>query len=89
MNKKLIIVGMLALVCASVIAGGFTDNTSVEKTDQNAEIVCEDPRPEICTMDYTPVCGKDVKGDVKTYANGCGACSDDNVVSYQDGECKL
>ena len=48
---------------------------------------CEDPRPEICTMDYRPVCGQLADGSTKTYSNGCGACSDPNVNSWIEGEC--
>jgi hypothetical protein len=49
--------------------------------------LCEEPRPQICTMDYRPVCGTLSDGSVKTYANGCGACGDANVVSWVEGEC--
>ena len=48
---------------------------------------CEEPRPEVCTMDYRPVCGNLADGSVKTYSNGCGACSDANVSSWVEGEC--
>lgn len=60
-----------------------------EERTQNAKAVtiCEDPRPQVCTMDYRPVCGNLADGDVKTYSNGCGACSDANVTSWVEGEC--
>ena len=38
--------------------------------------LCEDPRPQVCTMDYRPVCGTLKDGSSKTYSNGCGACAD-------------
>ena len=53
----------------------------------SATNLCEEPRPQICTMDYRPVCGTLSDGSVKTYANGCGACGDANVVSWVEGEC--
>ena len=60
-----------------------------EDSSQNAgaATVCEEPRPQVCTMDYRPVCGNLADGSVKTYSNGCGACSDANVTSWVEGEC--
>jgi hypothetical protein len=49
--------------------------------------ICEDPRPEVCTMDYTPVCATLQDGSVKTYPNGCGACADANVKSWVADAC--
>lgn len=50
--------------------------------------LCSNPRPEICTLDWTPVCGATSTGSTKTYANACNACSDKEVVGYVSGECK-
>ena len=49
--------------------------------------LCVDPRPEICTMEYAPVCGYTNSGQ-KTYASGCTACSDKTVTGYTQGECE-
>ena len=57
------------------------------KATGSAGKLCEEPRPQICTMDYRPVCGTLNDASVKTYANGCGACGDANVVSWVEGEC--
>ena len=48
---------------------------------------CEDPRPQVCTMIYDPVCGTTGDGTRKTYASGCSACSHADVISYEKGEC--
>ncbi|MDH3387202.1 MAG: hypothetical protein OEN02_04790 [Gammaproteobacteria bacterium] len=59
---------------------------------------CVDPRPQICTMDYTPVCATRDSGRrcgatpcettaTTTYANGCGACADPRVSYYVPGVC--
>lgn len=50
-------------------------------------LVCEEPRPEMCTRDYRPVCGTLSSNKHKTYSNGCTACSDSNVVWAIEGEC--
>ena len=50
-------------------------------------VICTEPRPQICTMDYKPVCGQLQDGSFKTYSNGCGSCSDPEVVGYREGEC--
>ena len=46
-------------------------------------VVCTEPRPEVCTMDYNPACGD----NGRTYSNACGACAD-AAVAYSDvGAC--
>ena len=47
------------------------------------------PRPQICTMDYRPVCATLDNGEVAEYANGCGACADENVAGWVEGQCPV
>ena len=49
--------------------------------------VCEEPRPQVCTMEYLPVCGNLSAGGMKTYSNACSACSDAAVAAWVEGEC--
>lgn len=60
---------------------------------------CEDPRPQICTRDYRPVCATRDNGircvttpcpstETATYGNACDACADPAVYYHQPGECK-
>jgi len=49
---------------------------------------CPEPRPEICTMDYTPVCARHTDGSFKTYSNGCTACTYPSVEGYVEGACE-
>ncbi len=49
--------------------------------------VCTEPRPQICTMQYVPVCATLKNASVKTYASDCSACSDSNVISYKPDAC--
>ena len=53
-----------------------------------ASVKCPEVRPEMCTMDYNPVCGSLSDGSLITYSNGCNACSDPKVISYSHGECR-
>jgi hypothetical protein len=68
---------------------GFDHTVQHSSLQQPARIVCKDPRPEICTMDYRPVCATKSDGTQATYSNGCGACSDPEVVEYREGECEI
>jgi len=48
---------------------------------------CTEPRPQVCTRDYRPVCGTKRDGTRQTYGNACSACADANVVSHIPGPC--
>ncbi|HBE91456.1 MAG TPA: hypothetical protein DDW55_02650 [Gammaproteobacteria bacterium] len=67
---------------------GFEHEISLPSLQQAKPTKCTDPRPQLCTMDYQPVCAKKSDGTHRTYANGCGACSDSEVIEYLAGECK-
>lgn len=48
---------------------------------------CTDPRPQICTREYSPVCATLTDGSRKTYANGCTACADTAVIGWIMSPC--
>ena len=48
---------------------------------------CTDPRPEVCTMEYLPVCARLADGSQATYASACSACADPAVVSHVPEQC--
>jgi len=61
-------------------------------------VMCEDPRPRICTKEYRPVCATLDTGKrcvttpcdttiQRTYSNGCSACGDPKVIGYVPGPC--
>ena len=51
-------------------------------------IACTEPRPQVCTMIFKPVCAEvGQTGAVKTYPSACSACSDSEVVGYTEREC--
>jgi hypothetical protein len=49
--------------------------------------VCTGRRPQMCTREYRPVCGTDVRGTSRGYGNACEACADKQVVSHRPGQC--
>ena len=61
-------------------------------------VTCSDPRPEICTQQYQPVCAQVDTGircikapcpsaESRTFPNGCVACTDPKVLGYVHGAC--
>jgi hypothetical protein len=48
---------------------------------------CSEPRPQVCTMIYAPVCAVHADGSTQTHASACNACADDSVVGYRSGDC--
>ena len=65
---------------------------------RNEPVACTDPRPEMCTMIYAPVCATRDTGircitapcpstEQVTKSSACNACSDPKVISYVKGEC--
>jgi hypothetical protein len=65
---------------------------------KNEPVMCKEPRPEVCTMIYQPVCATRDTGvrcirapcpseEQVTKSSSCNACSDPKVSSYVQGEC--
>ena len=83
---------LLALTVLALAACSTTDTT--DKTAKPLPILpsysnsCPDERPQMCTMDYRPVCGTTESGELKTFSNACGACADVTVRGYSEGECQ-
>ena len=53
---------------------------------------CANQRPEVCTLEYNPVCGEIVlntgETTYKTFGNSCNACSAMKTTAYTPGECE-
>ena len=90
--------GVLVGLFACVFAAGCSATALDNPPEVVLDVVCQDPRPQICTMDYKPVCASRDTGvrcvttpcpstEWKTYSNGCTACSDALVFGYVGGEC--
>jgi uncharacterized membrane protein len=74
MIKRNLLIASISFLLGACASGAPDRALAIEGAN-----VCEDPRPQVCTMDYTPVCATLADGSVKTYSNGCGACADANV----------
>jgi hypothetical protein len=48
---------------------------------------CTDPRPEVCTQQYDPVCVERSDSSRRTFGNACTACADSATVRYETGPC--
>ena len=91
----LIVIVMISVSSPTIAyAGGNPEGSGkaikADKSNSGVDAieVCPEPRPELCTMNYLPVCAQLKDGSFKTYANGCTSCTDTEVTGYRDGECK-
>jgi len=75
------------LVAGALLLGACSNNSGPGVVIDGT--ACVDPRPQVCTMEYNPVCAVLVAGGSKQYASGCNACADDAVESYVPGECPV
>lgn len=76
---------LFSIMTIGCISG--SNNTSGINSPEDNFITCGEERPEVCTMEYVPVCAELDDGTRKTYSNGCSACSDKDVVRYQVNAC--
>jgi hypothetical protein len=53
----------------------------------NLTTQCTTPRPQVCTMEYAPVCGTQTGGGRADYSSACNACADDKATGYINGPC--
>jgi len=66
----------------------YINGKEVYSTTLDEHHVCteEEKNAQMCTMEYSPVCGFKEDGTSKTYGNGCSACSD-KAEYWIPGEC--
>lgn len=82
---------MVMLVIISCL--GACANQPVETLIPVGAITCSEPRPQICTREYRPVCGYTYNNSSnsiseKTYATGCTACAHPSVEAYLPQACE-
>ena len=105
MNKVILSILMLSsavllLSCQSYKQAEIEPVSPVVITlEKPVSAMCKDPRSQICTREYRPVCATRDTGvrcvttpcpstETVTKANVCTACADEKVVSYVMGACK-
>lgn len=77
----------LLLLLALLLPGVACGPPRVDAEPAPDLVACPEPRPEVCTHQYDPVCGTRSDGTTKTYGNGCTACADASVVGFRPGAC--
>lgn len=78
----------LLLTTGCAMTGGPSEGSQRAQLD----VQCQDPRPEVCTFEYQPVCAlresdQSAGREWETYSNGCTACSDVTVIGYKAEPC--
>lgn len=84
--KALAIIWMplVATACATDGKPGDAEATKAAPASFN----CSEPRPQVCTMIYAPVCAEYDDGSSETLASACNACAVATVTAYAKGPCE-
>ena len=82
MRRYLCIITVLLISVAGIVMA------KEKASEEKAFTTCPEPRPQMCTREYRPVCAKLEDGSMKTYSNGCTACTDPKVVGYVPDACE-
>ena len=82
------LVRITALTLALVFLAACSGGPEARKAKRYADhLLCPEERPQVCTMEYVPVCALLENGRSKEYASACSACADRDVVSYSPAAC--
>lgn len=100
MNQIIKSLTILSLSIFSISCAVVDMNEAELPQAENKKVTqCEDPRPQMCTREYNPVCATKDTGvrcvttpclstEEVTYPTGCTACADPDVISYTQGACE-
>jgi len=87
MQRSSVILLLATLILSTGTGCSLNPGRSGESPGVSPWIQCREPRPEVCTFEYDPVCGRLGNGGFKTYGNACTACADTEAVEYRPGTC--
>ena len=87
---------LIAAACGTLCGCAAAPRSATDFSDLDKR--CEDPRPQMCTREYRPVCALRDTGvrcvttpcpstEWKTYGNACDACADADVIGHIAGAC--
>lgn len=78
------------MVSVSCLLGleGCAGDPRADASQSTDPVACTEPRPQVCTMIYAPVCAEHSDGHRETHASDCNACADDTVVAHTAGPCE-
>jgi hypothetical protein len=77
----------MLIVVALGLSLSACNGTTTPHSSSVEGVQCVDPRPQVCTMEYNPVCAVLGDGSSKQYSSPCNACADDAVKSHLSGAC--
>jgi hypothetical protein len=92
-KTALYLLSILLLVACSTQGASVNVPNTIQLTG------CTDPRPEVCTSEYRPVCGirdtaiRCVKApcptnEYRVFPNACEACRDQQVFGHAESSCE-
>ncbi len=92
---------VLALSTLCALLGACAESLAPDAMPAGAGtyIECTEPRPQMCTQHYDPVCAQRDTGircvttpcdssEWRRYGNACEACADTQVYGYRPGDCE-
>jgi len=80
--RKYILVPLL--LCGLVACGA---GPGARPIGAELQETCAEPRSQVCTRQYDPVCAFVGKSERREYSNACTACADAQVTGFIAGRC--
>ncbi len=89
-TNTIIIVTAIIILSWSIVGctGVGNDANSENKLADKVVTSCVEPRPQLCTREYNPVCALHDDGRMTTASTACTACTDSMVSGYYPGACE-